>query len=266
MKIVEKFLLSKYGENAVSEDLIFESEDIVAVIDGATSKSQKLWGGVSSGFFAAKTICVALNEIKRNLNAIDTINYLNDYLITQIGDKKIPFNDRPMASLVLYNNTTSQIIRYGDCKFLIDAEEFPRVNQNDIALASKRAKILLEAIEKGKSIEELKQKDIGREFILDQLARNTEYANHAGKKGYPAINGTIINKNFIDCYSVKKNSQIILASDGYPFLKPTLEESEAELKRVIEEEPLLIKQYISTKGMRQNQVSFDDRAYVRLKI
>jgi hypothetical protein len=266
MKIIEKFLLSKYGDNVLCEDIIFESQTIVAVVDGATSKSQKLWNGLSGGLFAAKTLFNGLYEMKKDLNAIDTVHYLNNYLKSQIDQEEMPPQDRPMASVVLYNDKTRQIIRYGDCKIIINNKEFPRTNQNDITLANIRAKILLEALKNGKSIEDLMQKDIGREYILKELKNNAKYANDAGEKGYPAINGTTINNSFIDCYFIKDDSEIILASDGYPLLKPTLEQSEAELKRIITQDPLCISQYVSTKGIRHNQVSFDDRAYIRIKV
>ena len=59
--------------------------------------------------------------------------------------------------------------------------------------------------------------------------------------------------------------EIILASDGYPNLFDTLKESEFFLKKVINEDPMLIRLFKSTKGVQKGQDSFDDRAYVRVK-
>lgn len=58
----------------------------------------------------------------------------------------------------------------------------------------------------------------------------------------------------------------MLASDGYPKLMPTLNESEAELQRLLEEDPLCIYENIATKGLNEGQTSFDDRSYIRFRI
>ena len=49
--------------------------------------------------------------------------------------------------------------------------------------------------------------------------------------------------------------EIVLASDGYPILRPTLAESEEELQKLREED----------KAFHPDFNSFDDRSYIRLK-
>ena len=60
--------------------------------------------------------------------------------------------------------------------------------------------------------------------------------------------------------------EVVLASDGYPFLCPTLAESEARLKEQIVRDPLNINTFKATKGMMTGNLSFDDRAYIRFSI
>ena len=57
--------------------------------------------------------------------------------------------------------------------------------------------------------------------------------------------------------------EIVLASDGYPFLKPTLADSEAALAHLIATDPQCIREFIATKGLVGGNRSFDDRTYVR---
>jgi glycerophosphoryl diester phosphodiesterase len=60
---------------------------------------------------------------------------------------------------------------------------------------------------------------------------------------------------------------IVLASDGYPTLCPTLEESEQKLKEQREKDPLNIgPDFQATKAFHPDYNSFDDRSYLRLKI
>lgn len=59
------------------------------------------------------------------------------------------------------------------------------------------------------------------------------------------------------------SSEIVLASDGYPFLKPTLAASEAALAEQIANDPQNIRSFIATKGIVEGSKSFDDRTYIR---
>jgi hypothetical protein len=55
-------------------------------------------------------------------------------------------------------------------------------------------------------------------------------------------------------------------SDGYPVIGPTLAESESTLARLIGLDPWCVKELAGTKGVLEGQVSFDDRAYLRILI
>ena len=57
--------------------------------------------------------------------------------------------------------------------------------------------------------------------------------------------------------------EIVLASDGYPFLKPTLANSEAALAHLIATDPQCVRYFIATKGLVSGNRSFDDRTYIR---
>lgn len=63
--------------------------------------------------------------------------------------------------------------------------------------------------------------------------------------------------------TVSASSEIVLASDGYPFLKPTLAESEEALANQIANDPQNISSFIATKGLVEGNKSFDDRTYIR---
>lgn len=59
---------------------------------------------------------------------------------------------------------------------------------------------------------------------------------------------------------------IVLASDGYPFLRPTLKDSEAALCKQLAIDPYNIHTFKATKGLMQGNVSFDDRALIRFRL
>ena len=62
---------------------------------------------------------------------------------------------------------------------------------------------------------------------------------------------------------VSSPNEVVLASDGYPFLRPTLAESEAALAEQIANDPQNIHSFIATKGIVEVNKSFDDRTYIR---
>lgn len=61
-------------------------------------------------------------------------------------------------------------------------------------------------------------------------------------------------------------TEVVLASDGYPQLCPTLAESEAALRRQLDDDPFCIRTFKATKGRMVGNQSFDDRAYLRLGV
>ena len=61
-------------------------------------------------------------------------------------------------------------------------------------------------------------------------------------------------------------STVVLATDGYPVLQDTLEASERILQEILQKDPLVFREYKSTKGMLEGYVSFDDRTYVKIRL
>ena len=87
-------------------------------------------------------------------------------------------------------------------------------------------------------------------------------ANETGEFGYDVINGGDICPNNVIIYPVKPGDRIILASDGYPELFDTLDETESHLFRLLEKDPMCIHELRGTKGVRPGNQSFDDRSYI----
>ena len=59
---------------------------------------------------------------------------------------------------------------------------------------------------------------------------------------------------------------VVLASDGYPTLLPTLRDTEKALAKQLADDPQNIRSFVATKGLVEGNKSFDDRAYVRLTV
>lgn len=167
--------------------------------------------------------------------------------------------ERLTASAIVYSRRHDEIWMVGDCQCLVDGVLHDNPKPYEAEIAKRRAQRIRELLDKGRSISDLQQRDEGREFILPDLIASCRNQN----KTYAVIDGFDIP---LDKVKVAKGGhEMVLASDGYPHLCPTLSESEAALSKLLAEDPLCISLHPATKGLMKGQKSFDDRAYIRFQ-
>ena len=74
-------------------------------------------------------------------------------------------------------------------------------------------------------------------MILPFLRLQSQFANKRGPFGYFVFDGFTDMTYPIRTVPVSPGDEVVLASDGYPLLRPTLDESERELQRLRSEDP-----------------------------
>jgi len=275
MEIIEHFILGKAGLPDLCEDGLVATDSLIAVIDGVTAKGHRKWNGASSGFFAKELLC---RELKAYGTALSGEKLLCDLSLSlssaaaSAGGCAAP--DLPRASIIVYSPAVGKIWSYGDCQCMINGVPHSHVKRIDTLLSEKRAAVIGQCIlEKGLELTMhlLQAHDFARDEILDELRQQSDYENRhvyvEGRDlGYPVINGSPIVPDMIAEYSVLPGDEVILASDGYPFLMPTLAQSEQELSRLMLDDPQCYKEYKSAKGLMAGNLSFDDRTYIRFRV
>jgi glycerophosphoryl diester phosphodiesterase len=170
-------------------------------------------------------------------------------------------SERITASCIVYSIFHQEIWMIGDCQCLVDGVFYDNPKPSEQANALKRSVFIKKALANGKTVEDFQIKDEGRALILPDiiagcLLQNRKYSVF---DGFPVL---MENVRIIPC---KENKEIVLASDGYPFLKPTLQESEKTLQELLEVDPLCVDKFLATKGVMKGNNSFDDRAYIRFQ-
>jgi hypothetical protein len=273
--IIEKFVQSKNGQIENCEDLIHISKNFIAVIDGATGKTNRKWDGKTGGQIAAQIIDQTLNQISGDYSVYQASQILTQGIKEFYNRNNIfemvqsaPHN-RISATLSLINLVRQEIWLLGDCQFIMDNQKFTNPLKIDSILANTRALCLELELAKGSTIDKLSKKDIGREFIMPLLEQQSFFQNSVfgGEYSYCAIDGFPIYRPGIIVQKIPKNVTIvILATDGYPILEKSLYESEKALQQILLKDPLLFRNFKSTKGLMKGNVSFDDRAFVKLRI
>lgn len=260
----ESLCIGKDGTMNENGDHIFNSQHFKAVFDGATPKGKRLWDGLPGDVYASRVLCEAMRNVEPSISPSSLISYLNDVIKKSYTENGISFEELPpverlQVSVIIYSVHWREVWSFGDCSLKINDDLYKHTRAGDKLLSDLRAfYIELHGVKNVIATGE----DSGRAVILPLLKEFPAMANQAGEFGYDVINGGDIRTDHIIIYPVKPGNRIIMASDGYPKLFDTLEETEKYLFHMLEKDPLCIHELRGTKGVRPGNQSFDDRSYI----
>ena len=273
--IEEQFIQSKTGSLADCEDALHAGKHYIAVIDGATAKTGRRWEGETGGRRAAAIIIQAFKELPPDYTArqaADLMTVLVNKYYTRFNLLETVQKDpdqRIIASCAAISLRRQEVWLIGDCHLLLGDRYISHQKSIDHILSEVRALVLELELQKGMTVGQLRKKDKGREFIMPLLKEHTLFQNNPAAVPYwfPAIDGfSIPNAGIVTLPIPHDVETIVLATDGYPVLKDNLKDSEHILQEILAQDPLLFRSYKSTKGMLHGMVSFDDRAFIKVRL
>ena len=278
MKIIESSIIGKKSPEACEDGMVI-TDDFIAVIDGSTSKTPKhLNPDMKNGRYAMMLISEYIREeLKADASVDDFCQGVTAYIYNKVYEKlgveerlkKHP-EERLTASAILYSRTRNEVWMVGDCQAIIDGKLYENGKPYEQEIARKRVELIeqgLSPAEARKQIEPLLIKAMlsgqNRNYtVIDGFPIYQEGVKVVALKMKPASSS-------IEVYfqeqtkPISSPNEVVLASDGYPFLKPTLAASEASLAEQIANDPQNIHFFIATKGIVEGNKSFDDRTYIR---
>lgn len=273
IEILDCFLKGKKNAQ-VNEDGIFVNEHFVAVIDGATAKSDLKIDNKSTGRLATELVIDAIKDFPDSIRMEEAIAaitkriydfYTEHNLLDEI--QKNPAK-RLTANGVIYSSFRREIWQVGDCRCLVGSVYSLGEKEIDRIMSEARAAYNEIMILNGYSEDSLLINDPGRNFIKPFLEKQSLLQNNLGKDlqyTFPVFDGFAIQPELVNVFHVNSSDEIILTSDGYPEVFGTLKESEKYLYNILKSDPYCIRLYKSTKGIQKGNASFDDRAYIRIK-
>lgn len=271
-QIVESFLKGKHAETD-NEDAIFINPAFAAVIDGATSKSDFRKDGMTTGQWAVQCVMEALQVLPADATCAEAVAAVTErihtfYETNQLLEQVISIPAcRCTASAVIYSVFRKEVWQVGDCRCLTHTFYSANEKTVDRVMAEARVACNEAALASGMTIDELAACDPGRAFILPFLKQQAWLQNRTDARyAYAVFDGFQVPMQQVKCFSVADETEIVLASDGYPKLFFTLDETEAYLRRMLAGDPLCMHRNVGTKGVRPGNCSYDDRAYLRLRI
>lgn len=287
MKIIESSIIGKKSQEACEDGMVV-TDDFIAVIDGSTSKTPKhLNPDMKNGRYAMMLISEYIREeLKADASVDDFCQGVTAYIYNKVYEKlgveerlKEHPEERLTASAILYSRTRNEVWMVGDCQAIIDGKLYENGKPYEQEIARKR----VELIEQGLSPAEARKQI---EPLLIKAMLSGQNQTYTVIDGFPIYREGVKVVSVSDSCSVQdsvpasdsvpcsgsvsasgtisvSSSEIVLASDGYPFLEPTLAASEAALAEQIANDPQNIHSFIATKGIVEGNKSFDDRTYIR---
>ena len=281
MDIIESSIIGKKSPEACEDGMVV-TDDFIAVIDGSTSKTPKhLNPDMKNGRYAMMLISEYIREeLKADASVDDFCQGVTAYIYNKVYEKlgveerlKEHPEERLTASAILYSRTRNEVWMVGDCQAIIAGKLYENGKPYEQEIARKR----VELIEQGLSPAEARKQI---EALLIEAMLSGQNQTYTVIDGFPiyregvkvvALKTKPVSSS-IETYfqeqtkPVSSPNEVVLASDGYPFLKPTLAASEAALVHLIAHDPQCIHDFIATKGLVAGNKSFDDRTYIRFRV
>lgn len=254
------------------EDGLVVTDDFIAVIDGSTSKTPKhLNPAMKNGRYAMLLISEYIRtQLKTEASVDDFCQGVTSYIYSKVyeplglTERLVRHTEeRLTASAILYSRARREVWMVGDCQAIICGKQYENGKPYEQEIAEKRAMLIrggMAPADARKQIEPL---------LIEAMVsgQNKSYAVIDGFPIYREGVKVVSLKNEKSSHDVKTSlEEIVLASDGYPVLKPTLAESEEALARQIANDPQNVNAFIATKGIVEGNCSFDDRTYIRFEV
>lgn len=277
MKVIESKIEGKKSPESCEDGLVVTA-DFIAVIDGSTSKTpHHLSPDMKNGRYAMVLISEYIqHELKPESTVEDFCEGVTSYIYNKVyrqqgieEQMQAHPEERLTASAILYSKAKNEVWMVGDCQAIIDGKLYENNKPFEDIVARRRVELIRQGFtpqEARKTIEPL--------LIQAMLeGQNKTYTVIDGfpiyQKGVKVVSLNAPQKNVeIDVADSLPlpTKEIVLASDGYPFLKPTLTESEEALAHLLAYDPQCTHEFIATKGIVVGNKSFDDRTYIRFQI
>lgn len=265
MRIIEQSIIGKHNAEEC-EDGIVATDNFVAVIDGSTSKTAKhINATMSNGRYCMNIIADYIRKMDANTSLENFCNGITNTINALYPTAYNRFKEHPeerlCASAIIYSNHCKEIWMIGDCQCMVNGKLYTNGKPSEDVIAAKRAAVFgnEQTIHPDMTKDGHIIHDYARDSILPELIASMQEENET----YAVIDGFPIYKKGIKVISIASPAEIVLASDGYPFLCSTLQKSERKLEKQLANDPYNINTFKATKGLMAGNVSYDDRSYIR---
>lgn len=269
MRVVSTFLRSKVADRSACEDVIATVDGFSAVFDGATDVRDRRFGGVSGGRLAAQTAANALADLDPAADMDQALAHLSRAMtaVNFLGEE-IPFSpgvDRPGTAMLVLSHARRELWRVGDCGYAIDGTVDLPEKPVDVLAYGLRSAYTHALLRSGADPAQLSADDPGFGLLKPFYVAQRSLTNRTGPYTYGVLDGSPVPAEHAECIPIGPDARrVVLVTDGYPFILGSLSETEAELRALMERDPLGISEWIRPAALGPTRDAFDDRAWVEV--
>lgn len=278
MHIIEQICKNRDGNPDKNEDSFVVTPHFAAVFDGATARHSPLYEGRTTARMAAEILVQAVETLPPEADCAAALAHLTQAIANEYTKRgmidliaKEPWQ-RFTASGAVYSAHHRQIWLVGDCQALVGTTHHTQEKLVDFVnyrfAGITRDALLREGKYTMAQLRDTNQNPIW-DMCLPAITVQCFYQNAEFDSvwSHPVFDGTPIHLPQIDMIDVPADvHEIILASDGYPALASTLEESEKLLAKILADDPLCYKKNFQLKVLKEGATANDDRTYLRVGV
>lgn len=290
MDVIEKFCESRDGRRTlINFDKCVESMFLAGVVDGATDRVQydlehPMLRGRGVGWHCANLTAAAMLELSWTASAFDLTKAATGKVNQHFGSELGTTFMRRGAVFAAYQDARREIWLLGDCGAAYAVPNgkggltWMPVRLPPILgghAEGVRALRLTYLLERGLITPDTVLRDDPTQPLMAELAESQQaFQNRADghEYAYGLIDGNPVPEHLIRVVKVPPEAvQVVLHTDGYPMAFPTLEQAEAYIERLRQEDPMLLRLHKATKAFRlladgSLSSGYDDRTYVRIDL
>lgn len=268
-EVIESSSVAKCGDERGNHDAVVINDSYVAVFDALQARGWRAWNKRPAGVFARDIMVSTLEGLPGDAEAQDVIRALQEVLqaeakscIEEMSDDQI--YAYPQSRALIYSIAKHEIWRLGDSPFCINGKLNYQRSEGYEKAAEKRAEVMERFLANPLSdMKDLINTDYGRSSAMDIIIEEEKRVDGVlTLSGRPDVDIDALLDN-VEIFDVEPGAEVILASDGYPKVLPTLEESEQWLADERARDPLFVRDYKALQGAKDEEAGYDDRSYVR---
>lgn len=277
MKIIEQFIEGKHSADTCEDGMVI-TDDFVAVIDGSTSKAPvQLRNDMRNGRYCMLEVSRYIQSMAPDISLDDFCEGVTAHVRRLYDGDEMSYRRHPerrlCCSAVIYSRHSHAVWMVGDCQCMIDGRLYTNDKPQEKTQGMRRAALFEQACKDhpdmldaehcypGTDLPVLRH-DYARDQIIPFIVSTMQGENVS----YAVIDGFPIFRNGVRVVTLNHVREVVLASDGYPFLYPTLAATEKALHSLLVTDPYCVRRYKSAKGLMGGNHSFDDRSYIRFTV
>lgn len=240
-------------------DRFVVTDDWVAVIDGVTPKSPDLEAATAATAALVDDLVAAVRSAAPELDPVALVDRLAEVAADHQGEHQ------PAAAGAVFSLHRRQVVVVTDTWVSVDGVATFYGHEFETVVTQARRALTEAELAAGRSVDDLRAEDPGRQAVHQLLLGEAALRNvdADGPYFYAALDGRPVPRRLLTVLDVPVGARTLcLASDGYPVLEPTWEETEAALRRDLDADPLRIGPHGGPKALAPGADSDDDRTFV----